>query len=309
MENVCFEIRDTNPIFATLQLWLEACASKGVSAKTLKTYRTQVAPFVTFLHQHGCQSLEDVQPQHIRRWLLYWREQGVSAETLWDYFRNPRTFWNWCIREGLTEHNPFAKVEPPKREQVLKPALTPEEVEKLLQACTGKDWLNLRDRALILLLLDTGLRIHECHQLRVGDVAGDTVVIKGKGGKQRVVVLSAEVRLAVQRYLKAYQTQHGVKLQADSPLWWGASGALTLHGIKLAVRKAGKRAGLRLGAHQLRRTFATWSLRAGIDLEHLRLLMGHSDLKTTQVYLSLVEQDLKQAHQQHSPLNLLRGRR
>ncbi|GIV17111.1 MAG: tyrosine recombinase XerD [Armatimonadota bacterium] len=309
MQNASLHITDTSTLYVTLQLWLEALQARGASARTLKNYRESVTPFITFLTQQGCFALEDVQPVHIRRWLLHRQQQNLSTHTLHNSYRNPRAFWNWCIREGLTEHNPFAKVEPPKREQVLKPALTPEEVEKLLQACTGKDWLNLRDRALILLLLDTGLRIHECHQLRVGDVAGDTVVIKGKGGKQRVVVLSAEVRLAVQRYLKAYQTQHGVKLQADSPLWWGASGALTLHGIKLAVRKAGKRAGLRLGAHQLRRTFATWSLRAGIDLEHLRLLMGHSDLKTTQVYLSLVEQDLKQAHQQHSPLNLLRGRR
>ena len=302
MESVCFEVSDTNLLFPTLEVWLETCASKGVTARTLKTYRTQVEPFLLFLHQQGCRCLEDVQPQHIRRWLLHWREQGVSAETLWDYYRNPRTFWNWCIREGLTEHNPFAKVEPPKREKVLKPALTPEQVEALLKACEGREWLRLRDRALILLLLDTGLRIHECYQLRVMDVVQNALIVRGKGGKQRVVVLSAEVRLALQRYLKACP----YRPTAEQPLWWGTDGALTLHGIKLAVRKVGKRAGVKVGAHQLRRTFATWSLRNGIDLEHLRLLMGHSDLKTTQQYLALVEDDLKRAHEQYSPLKMLK---
>jgi integrase/recombinase XerD len=76
--------------------------------------------------------------------------------------------------------------------------------------------------------------------------------------------------------------------------------------LKVTVRKVGKRAGVKVGAHQLRRTFATWSLRNGIDLEHLRLLMGHSDLKTTQQYLALVEDDLKRAHEQYSPLRMLR---
>jgi site-specific recombinase XerD len=154
-------------------------------------------------------------------------------------------------------------------------------------------------------LLDTGLRIHECHQLRVMDVVQNALIVRGKGGKQRVVVLSAEVRLALQRYLKACP----YRPTAEHPLWWGAHGCLTLEGLKVTVRKVGKRAGVKVGAHQLRRTFATWSLRNGIDLEHLRLLMGHSDLKTTQQYLALVEDDLKRAHEQYSPLKMLKQKK
>jgi integrase len=100
-------------------------------------------------------------------------------------------------------------------------------------------------------------------------------------------------------------------LNDDSPLWWGRYGALTLDGHKAGSdSKIGKRAGLPkpLGAHAFRRTFATWSLRNGIDLEHLRQLMGHSDYGVLRQYLALVEADLKQAHQQHSPLRNLRKR-
>jgi site-specific recombinase XerD len=304
MQSASLRVWDTNTLFSTLELWLEALQAQRFSPRTVQNYRECVTPFVTFLQQQGCQQLEEVQPHHIRKWLIHKQAQGVSSHTLHNAYRNPRTFWNWCIREGLTEHNPFAKVEPPKREKVLKPALTPEQVEALLKACEGREWLRLRDRALILLLLDTGLRIHECHQLRVMDVVQNALIVRGKGGKQRVVVLSAEVRLALQRYLKACP----YRPTAEQPLWWGADGALTLHGIKLAVRKVGKRAGVKVGAHQLRRTFATWSLRNGIDLEHLRLLMGHSDLKTTQQYLALVEDDLKRAHEQYSPLRMLKQR-
>ena len=302
MSTTRLHVADTNAILLTVELWLQSLQARRVSPRTLGGYRDYVLPFVAFLNHLGCHQLEDVQPQHIRQWLIHKQTQGVSSHTLHNAYRNPRAFWNWCIREGLTEHNPFAKVEPPKREQVLKPALTPEQVEALLRACEGKEWLRLRDRALVLLLLDTGLRIHECHQLRVMDVVQNALIVRGKGGKQRVVVLSAEVRLALQRYLKACP----YRPTAEHPLWWGAHGCLTLEGLKVTVRKVGKRAGVKVGAHQLRRTFATWSLRNGIDLEHLRLLMGHSDLKTTQQYLALVEDDLKRAHEQFSPLRMLK---
>lgn len=305
MYTASLRISDSNELLFALELWLEALQARGATQQTLKNYRQCVTPFVTFLEQQGCTALEQVQPYHIRRWLLNRQQKGISSHTLHNSYRNPRAFWNWCIREGLTENNPFAKVEPPKKELVLKRALTPEEVEKLLQACEGKDWLKLRDKALILLLLDTGLRIHEAHSLRVCDVAQETVVIKGKGGKQRLVVLSADVRLAIARYLKACP----YKPTGEQPLWYGRYGALTSAGIKEVIRFAGQRAGVKVRAHQLRRTFATWSLRNGIDLEHLRLLMGHSDYKVLQQYLALVEQDLKQAHQQHSPLRLLRKQR
>jgi site-specific recombinase XerD len=231
----------------------------------------------------------------------------VSNRQLRNDYQSPSTFWRWCIREELTTNDPFAKVEKPRQLPTLKPALTPDEVEALLKACDGKDWLRLRDKALILLLLDTGLRIHEAHHLTVGDALKEMLLIRGKGGKQRVVFLSHEVRLAIRRYLNACP----YNLTDESPLWWGKYGALTLHGLLEAIQKMGKRAGLtkHLGAHAFRRTFATWSLRNGIDLEHLRQLMGHSDYSVLRQYLALVEADLKQAHQQHSPLNNLRNRK
>jgi site-specific recombinase XerD len=94
------------------------------------------------------------------------------------------------LREELTENNPFAKVEKPRVPATVKPALTPDEVEAILRASEGKEWLKLRDRALILLLLDTGLRIHEAHALTVEDASRNALFIRGKGGKQRVVFLS-----------------------------------------------------------------------------------------------------------------------
>jgi site-specific recombinase XerD len=300
-----FELYCNSELENAFQLWLESMQARGLSPKSLTGYASEVGQFVRFLREQlNLTDLDAVQPHHIRKWLIARQQHGISNAQLHNDYRKPRTFWNWCIREELTTNNPFAKVEKPKLQPTLKPALTPHEVEQILQACEGKDWLRLRDKALILLLLDTGLRIHEAHKLTVADAQQETVLIRGKGGKQRVVFLSAEVRLAIKRYLKACP----YPLTDESPLWWGRNGALTLWGIMEVVEKIGKRAGLKrpLGAHAFRRTFATWSLRSGIDLEHLRQLMGHSDYSVLRQYLSLVEADLKQAHRQHSPLQSLR---
>ncbi|BCW94685.1 MAG: tyrosine-type recombinase/integrase [Fimbriimonadales bacterium] len=295
-----------SPLQEALQLWLLQKQLESESQKTLRSYSEVGREFVNTLSRMGIADLDAVKPLHIRQWLLE-RKQQVSPHTLQKLYRTAHAFWRFCMREGLTENDPFSKVDKPRVPQKVKPALTPEQVDAILRACEGKDWLRLRDRALILLLLDTGLRIHEAHKLTVGDARQESLLIRGKGGKQRVVFLSPEVRLALSRYLRACPLQ----LTDSDPLWHGRWGALTLWGIMEVVEKIGKRAGLQkpLGAHAFRRTFATWSLRNGIDLEQLRQLMGHSDYGVLRQYLALVEADLKQAHAQHSPLRNLRGGR
>lgn len=293
----------------SLLLWLESMQARGFSPKTLYGYKVNVGAFIRYLQQQGLTDLDSVRPAHIRRWLIHRQQKGVSNAQLHNDYRQPRTFWRWCIREELTQNDPFAKVEKPRLLPVVKPVLTPDEVQALLNACQGSDWVRLRDRALVLLLLDTGLRIHEAHALTVGDTKRETVLIRGKGGKQRIVFLSADTRLALHKYLRACPfAGHS----DDAPLWWSKHGKpLTLWGLIETIDRIGRRAGLpqHLGAHTFRRSFATWTLRSGIDLEHLRQLMGHSDYTVLRQYLTLVEADLKHAHQRHSPVNTLLQKR
>lgn len=284
-------------------LWQESMLARNLAPKTLKNYTLEVGNFLRFLETQGITTPDAVQPIHIRRWLVYRRGQGVSARQLRNDYQSPATFWAWLTREGLVAHNPFAQVEKPKAPVKVKPVLSPEEVQALLRACEGTHWLRLRDRALILTALDTGARAHELAQLTVADASRESLLITGKGQKQRIVFLSPETRIALKRYLKACP----FPLQDDSPLWWGRYGALTLSGLLEAIQKVGQRAGLKghLGAHIFRRSYATWSLRSGIDLETLRQLLGHADFSSMKHYLALVETDLKRAHQQHSPVNTL----
>jgi hypothetical protein len=98
----CSEIREA------FTLWLEALEARGTSPRTLANYREGVGKFVAFLEQHAT-TLDAVQPHHIRKWLIEKQRKGVSPNTLHNAYRNPRAFWNWCMREELTANNPFAK--------------------------------------------------------------------------------------------------------------------------------------------------------------------------------------------------------
>ena len=249
-------------------LYLDAQAVKGIRPNTLETTTYYLRPLLQSLARQGVYDLDSVKPHHLRRWLLERREAGLRPQTVRNCYGIARAFWRWCIEQELTTNDPFRKVEPPQVERQLRRVLNPEQVERLLQATEGKHWLRLRDRALLLMLLDTGLRISECHRLTVEDARQEFLIIRGKGGRRRVVVLSGEVRLALRRYLHACP----YKPADDAPLWWGRYGVLTLDGLKRAVVKIGRRAGVQVSPHDLRRTCATWMLRHGINLEHLQAI-------------------------------------
>lgn len=287
------------------QLFLTGLQAEGATDNTIKDYDTVLKQFVRFLQEQGCQTVQDVTPAHIRQWIIHKREQGVSSHTLFNAYRLPRRWFNWLLQEGVLDSNPFAKVPKPKLEQVVKRALTDDEIRRLLRTQNSKHWLTLRDRALVTLLLSTGLRAMEAHQLKVKDANGDALLIKGKGGKQRIVPLTPQARLAIKRYLVACPHRP----QPDDPLWWGNSGALTLDGLKQAVRDLGARAGIQCGAHQLRRTFATRLLQSGASMEHVRLLMGHSDYTVLRQYLHLSGDDLRETIKQHNPLRNIKETR
>lgn len=305
MKHARLRITDTNALnlHSMVELWLQHLEARGCSTNTITVYRYILSTFVEVI---GDLPLPDVTPEHIRTYLIARRRQGKSPQTIAGNYRTLHTFFTWCVGQDLLDSNPCAKVESPKREKVLKRALTIEQVQALLDACEGKDFVRVRDRAILLVLLDSGMRVHECHQLRVGDVAEENgIIIRGKGGRYRYVFLHSDTKLALLRYVKLLGN-----LPADAPLWWcrGRNKPLALEGLKQAVENIGHRAGVKVSPHVLRRTFAVFSLRQGMDMERLRLLMGHSDLQTTQVYLSFMQDDLQQAHHQHSPLRLLQRR-
>lgn len=209
-----------------------------------------------------------------------------SPETRHGHWRRLRTFYRWCQRRRGCP-NPMAEVAAPGRKKRPPRVLTIEQVQQLLGRC-----LNLRDRALLELLLDTGVRIAEAWALRLADILQETIMVEGKTG-QREVPISPQVR--------------GLLLETVLP-WQGAKGPLTLNGLQQVVIRALARAGItgpKHGPHLLRHTFARLYILAGGDPFSLREILGHTSVETTQIYVGMDRRAVIAQHAKYSPMRSL----
>ena len=200
------------------------------------------------------------------------------------------------------------RVAMPRLEQRIPEPFTIEDIRKLLAACDRRTPRGARDYALVLVALDSGLRLAELASLKVGDIDMHTGVVSviGKGRKQRQAVVGAKARAALLKMQALCGSNPGEGLWPAFNWRGERTGYLTRHGVQLAFVRLGRKAGVApCGPHRFRRTFALWSLRHGMDLHSLRLLMGHSDLTVLTRYLKLAGEDLQRAHKQHSPVDRL----
>jgi integrase len=190
----------------------------------------------------------------------------------------------------------------PKVEKKRLPVLTAEQVNSLLAYCDEKE------RAIILLMVDTGLRRSEVVALNWGDIdwkSGLVRVVRGKGGKARSVVVCATTRRALLAYRRIRFQAVGT-VQENTPLLLSQRGnRLTGDGLLQLLLRLSTKSGIKFSAHALRRTFVILSLRAGMDVLHLQALLGHASLDMVQHYAQMVDEDLIQAHQVYSPVGNL----
>jgi len=277
--------------------------------KTLTHYAYTVGSFVGWLPQHDINCPSGITAHHIRAYLVDLQRRGLRDTTQHAHARGIKTWLRWLVDEGELEDTPMRRVSMPRLEQRIQPPFSPEDIKALLAACKTKAPKDLRDRAMTLALLDSGLRASEFVGLRVDslDIRSGLVRVIGKGHKQRTVRFGAKTREAILRYLARRR-----QATQDSPLWMAyrtngkERGPLTLRGLQMAFRYSGKRAGIMpCHPHKFRRTFALWCLRDGMDLHSLRLLMGHSSLDVLQRYLALAGEDIERAHRLHSPVDNL----
>jgi site-specific recombinase XerD len=283
-----------------LELFLAAKQAQGCTATTRQTYERMLTRFLDWLRMHGVVTPECITPTHIRQYLAELTQLGLKQGTVHDYARPVKTWLRFLARDGVIPSNPFAVVVMPRLSKEPLPALTPDQVRRLLEACDHE-----RDTAIILCLLDSGLRAAEFVALNVDDVdrvTGGVVVRSGKGRKARVAYIGARARRALTRYLIGRGA-----VAAHAPLWASlTTGArLTTWGLRLVLERVGERAGVKCSAHMFRRSFALWALRSGMDLARLAVLLGHADLQVVRRYLALVTDDLRAAHEQHGPVDTL----
>lgn len=295
-----------------IDAFLLALRARNLSQRTLDYYAWQLGKFAAWLGGRSVVNVAAITATDVREYLVSLQERGLAAASQHAAARAARAWLNFLVAEGVLERSPMASVKMPKRGKHILPAFTAEEVQALLAACDKgrgvRPWDHIRLRAVVLVLLDTGLRASEFCGLRMRDVtlsSGRVFVRSGKGNKDRITWLEATAKAALVRYIESERGGAG----PDDPLFVSreTGGALTTAALLTLLNRLGVRAGVHCHPHKFRRSCAIFMHRNDARLTDIAELLGHSDLATLKKYLDLNAQDGRAAHRAHSPVERLLG--
>jgi len=283
-------------------------AERGLSRNTLQSYRYDLGQLAVHQRAQG-HSLLAASREDLLHFLALQLRAGRSPRSLSRYLSGFRQFYRWLLREGLIRKDPTALIESPKLGRGLPKALSEQQVTGLLEAPDVSTPLGLRDRTMLELMYACGLRVSELVSLELVSVNLNQGVVRitGKGGKERLVPLGEEAISWLQRYLREARPglMGGEGGRHSSPLVFVTArhSGMTRQAFWYAIKKHALAAGIsrQVSPHMLRHSFATHLLNHGADLRVVQLLLGHSDLSTTQIYTHVAREGLKQLHSKHHP--------
>jgi integrase/recombinase XerD len=280
---------------------------KGLSVNTISAYRRDLVKFDEFAKKRKL-TLESVSRDALVDFLASLYRQKLESRTVARHLVTLRNFFRFAQVQGLRAEDPSLNLESPKIRKSLPGYLKLEEVEKLLAQPDEKTPMGLRDRAMLEVLYSTGLRVSELISLRVMDLDRSAGFVRciGKGDKERIVPIGKKALALVDRYLRDARPKlvsKGKQVSGTSLFINRRGGNLSRVGVWKILSGYGRRAGMRvaLTPHMLRHSFATHLLERGADLRSVQLMLGHSDISTTQIYTHVVEERLKQIYKAHHP--------
>jgi integrase/recombinase XerD len=282
-------------------LWME----KGLSENTLSSYRRDLAQFGDWLWGSSGDGLLQAADTDLLAYLGWRIKAGRSARSTARFLSCVRGFYRYQLREGLISADPTLDIDSPKLGRPLPKSLSEEDVERLLAAPDLEDILEFRDRTMLELLYACGLRVSELVGLQVSQVSLNQGLVRiiGKGDKERLVPMGEEALSWLQRYLREVRLDLLGQVPGEVLFPSRRGGQMTRQAFWYRIKIYAARAGITksLSPHTLRHAFATHLLNHGADLRVVQLLLGHSDLTTTQIYTHVARERMKDLHAQHHP--------
>jgi integrase/recombinase XerD len=282
-------------------MWME----KGLSDNTLVSYRRDLKQFDDWLGKNKGSSVLRTDRSQLQAYLGARLEQGQSQRSTARFMSCMRGFYHYLLREGRITVDPTLDVDSPKLGRPLPKSLSEAEVDRLLQAPDLDVALEHRDRTMLELLYACGLRVSELTSLQLVQVSVNQGVVRvfGKGNKERLVPMGEEALDWLQRYLAGPRGEllKGIPCDVLFPSRRGRQ--MTRQTFWYRIKIYAQRAGIDkdLSPHTLRHAFATHLLNHGADLRVVQMLLGHSDLSTTQIYTHVAKQRRQELHAEHHP--------
>jgi integrase/recombinase XerD len=281
-------------------MWME----RGLSRNTLSAYRNDLSGLAVWLQQQG-KTLQTAQRQDLLAYLSVRVSDGAKPRTTARLLSSMRRFYRYLIREGQLQEDPSVRIDTPRIGRPLPDTLSESEVETLLDAPDEIDTLGLRDRAMFELLYACGLRVSELVNMTTDQASLTQGVVRlvGKGSKERLVPMGEEAVDWLQRYLDDSRPELAAGSTAKQLFITRRGKGMTRQAFWYRIRHYAVKSGINkpLSPHTLRHAFATHLLNHGADLRVVQMLLGHSDLSTTQIYTHVARERLKELHAQHHP--------
>ena len=295
--------------------------SEGKSPRTTTWYRDNLLRFANYLseRQHSL-NIADIAVADARDFIRYlqtgvvkWQgrpnqqETPLSAFTVHGYVRTIKAFWSWLVREGYIEHNIMTAVRPPKVPYKVVKTFSTEQIEHLLSTPDRSNARGFRQYLIILVLLDTGIRLSEFVDLTLEqmDIKQSYFRIMGKGSKERIAPFGGQVGKALLKYVTKYRPEP-VTPRVTQLLLTEGGYPMKKRDIQSIVTRLGKQAGIdnvRCSPHTCRHTFARQFLMNGGNIFALQQLLGHNSLQVVRMYVNLVEGDISEQHRKYSPVD------
>lgn len=287
------------PVLDAFTEFIAARKAANVAQSTITYYRGKLHPFCEWCGENGAPPTSDITQRHLCNYILTLKKRGLSPWIMHGAAPAIKAFLRFCHAEGMIADVPAVAM--PKLPKELPQPFSAKEVKRLIASCECE-----RDRAIVLFLLDTGLRGNELIALdgKDFDVLTGTVFVRdGKGGENRVVFIGNQAKAAILRYCREANSKPG----KGDPVWVARIepfGRLSFWGFSSMLRRLGGRAEVpTCTPHRFRWIFAVWAIRAGMDVFTLQRLMGHADLATTRRYVALVDDDMRESHRRYGAVD------
>jgi integrase/recombinase XerD len=277
---------------------------KGLSKNTIESYHRDIEKFAGLVRERNLR-LNQIARSDVVDFLASLYNRGLDSRSVARHLATLRHFFRFAVLDGQITEDPAITIESPKMAQCLPQFLSVDEVEQLLRQPDLTNVVGIRDRAMIELMYSTGIRVSELCGIRLSDFKVDPGTLRcvGKGDKERIVPVGRQAVEAVQRYVRESRPQ--LLRDAVSPFLFITRRGKPMNRISFwsLLAAYGRKAHLRkpLKPHMLRHSFATHLLDCGADLRSVQMMLGHSDISTTQIYTHVVEERLKQVYKAHHP--------
>ena len=272
------------------------CKVRKLSVKTIDNYQKQLRYLQRYLEkEYGVKEVEEVKSYQIKEFLSMMDDKQRKPRYINDLLKVFRTFFNYLKKEGHIRERPTANVKNMKQPKVKILTFTPNEIRNMLNYFSGRDFLSIRNRTILAMMFDTGMRINEVITLCPDQIREDHILVHGKDNKERVVPVSAYLGKALMQYQMARESYFEGKLPERFLFVSRRGKKLTHEGIakfmKQVATEVGVNSNVRVSPHTCRHTFAHLQLRNGLDIYSLSRVIGHESIAITQRYLEGIKDD------------------